>query len=90
MHVATDDGRTSLLRVAQDRNPRQGSSINGYQGYPWAWCHVFCEHTSADGAQGPVCSGAQVALIFAPQYPFSIGSGFLGMVGFDIVGTLLR
>lgn len=36
------------------------------------------------------CWGTQVALIFAPQYPFSIGTGFLGMVSFDVLGTIFR
>jgi hypothetical protein len=32
----------------------------------------------------------QVALIFAPDYPFSIGTGFKGMVGFDLAGVVAR
>ena len=33
---------------------------------------------------------SQVALVFLPSQPFSISSGFMGMVAFDATGVLLR
>ena len=38
----------------------------------------------------PMLLHPQVALIFAPDYPFSIGTGFKGMVGFDLAGVVAR